>query len=93
MQLLPCPFCGPRDEPEFHFAADAGQHRPSPSSEVPDRDWADYLYGAEASSGVAREIWVHLTCGEFFLLTRDTVSRAVLDSAVLPARTPSEGAA
>lgn len=86
MQIFPCPFCGPRDETEFHFAAEAGKHRPEPAPEVTDAAWADYLYGADAPKGRAQEVWVHLTCGEFLVLTRDTVTREVLDVAALPGR-------
>ena len=86
MQRFPCPFCGPRDETEFHFAAEAGKHRPEPAPEVPDADWADYLYGTDAPKGAAREVWVHLTCGEFFVMTRDTLTRAVIGADTLPGR-------
>ena len=86
MQRFPCPFCGLRDETEFHFAAESGKIRPEPAPDVSDAQWAEYLYGADAVKGVAREVWVHLTCGEFFVLTRDTVTRDVLDSVALPGR-------
>ncbi|MBY6115930.1 sarcosine oxidase subunit delta [Mameliella alba] len=86
MQRFPCPFCGLRDETEFHFAAEAGKHRPEPAPGVDDASWADYLYAADAPKGSSREVWVHLTCGEFFVMTRDTVTREVLDSAALPGR-------
>ena len=87
MQRFPCPFCGPRDETEFHFAAEAGKQRPEPAPEVSDAAWADYLHGNDAPKGVAREVWVHLTCGEFFVMTRDTTTRAVIASDALPGRT------
>lgn len=86
MQLFPCPFCGPRDESEFHFATEAGKARPEPAGAVSDQEWADYLYSRSAPRGPAREVWVHLTCGEFFVMTRDSVSRAVLDVQALPGR-------
>lgn len=86
MQVFRCPFCGPRDETEFHFAAEAGKARPEPSEAVTDRAWADYLFANTAPRGAAREVWVHLTCGEFFVMTRDTVSRAVHGSEALPGR-------
>lgn len=87
MQRFPCPFCGLRDETEFHFAAEAGKERPEPAPEVPDVAWADYLYLNAAPRGQAREVWMHLTCGEFFVMTRDTVSREVTASEALPGRT------
>ena len=86
MQLFTCPFCGPREETEFHFAAEAGKARPEPAEEVSDADWADYLYLNDAPKGAAREVWVHATCGEFFVITRDTVTRDIGDVQALPGR-------
>lgn len=86
MQQFPCPFCGLRDETEFSFAAEAGKVRPAPAPEVSDAVWADYLYGLDAPRGPAREVWIHLTCGEFFLMTRDTVTREVSAVEALPGR-------
>ncbi len=84
MQLFPCPFCGPRDETEFHFAVEAGHARPEPATEVSDDDWADYIYTNRSPKGEAREIWIHVTCGEYFILARDTVTRVVHGSEPLP---------
>ncbi len=86
MQLFSCPFCGPREETEFHFAAEAGKRRPEPAETATDAAWADYLYMNDAPRGPAREVWVHLTCGEFFVMTRDTVTREVTRVAALPGR-------
>lgn len=86
MQIFPCPFCGARDEREFQFAAEADNPRPEPAAEVTDADWAAYLYATTAPRGAAREIWLHLTCGEYFLMTRDTITREVLGSDALPGR-------
>lgn len=86
MQIFTCPFCGPRDETEFHFGAEAGKARPEPAPEVSDAAWAEYLYMNDAPRGPAREVWVHLTCGEFFVMERDTVTRAVLSVSALPGR-------
>lgn len=77
MQLFPCPFCGPRDETEFHFVTETGKPRPEPAGEVSDREWAHYLYYNRVPKGASAEIWVHLTCGEYFLLHRDTVTREI----------------
>lgn len=84
MQIFPCPFCGPRDETEFHFAVEAGHARPEPAGEVSDADWADYLYLYKAPKGASCEVWLHTTCGEYFLMTRDTLSRDVLSAEALP---------
>jgi sarcosine oxidase subunit delta len=84
MQTFPCPFCGPRDETEFHFATEAGKPRPDGTGPVEDADWAAYLYGKQAPRGTSAEVWLHVTCGDYFVMTRDTVTRAVLGSDALP---------
>ncbi|MCE8009411.1 sarcosine oxidase subunit delta [Aestuariivita sp.] len=78
MQLFPCPFCGDRDEREFHFAAEAGKSRPDTTGAVSDAEWATYLYAQRNDKGPVREVWVHLTCAELFVLERDSVTMAVL---------------
>ena len=80
MQLFPCPFCGLRAETECHFGAEAGKTRPEPAADVSAADWARYLHAKKNPKGPAREIWVHETCGEFFLLERDTVTHEVTGS-------------
>ncbi|MGE0502274.1 MAG: sarcosine oxidase subunit delta [Rhizobiaceae bacterium] len=80
MQLFPCPFCGPRDETEFQFGAEAGKTRPEPAPDVDPGRWSAYLYGKKNPKGPAREIWVHLTCGEYFLMERDTATHVVAGS-------------
>ena len=80
MQLCPCPFCGLRVETEFHFGAEAGKSRPEPAAEVSDERWATYLHAAANPKGATREIWVHLTCGEFFALERDSITHVVVGS-------------
>jgi sarcosine oxidase subunit delta len=81
MQLFPCPFCGKRAETEFSYAAEAGKTRPE--GDVSDVAWSRYLYAENNPRGATREIWVHLTCGEYFVMERDTVTHAVKSSASL----------
>ena len=81
MQLFPCPFCGPRPEMEFEFGAQAGKTRPE--GEISDAAWSLYLYGESNPRGPSREIWKHATCGDFFLMERDTLTLAVLSTARL----------
>ncbi|MFN3545945.1 MAG: sarcosine oxidase subunit delta [Mesorhizobium sp.] len=82
MQLFPCPFCGPRDETEFQFATEAGKTRPEPAGEVSAERWASYLYLKDNPKGATREVRLHSTCGEFFVMERDTVTHAVAGSPV-----------
>ena len=88
MQLFPCPFCGPRDETEFQFATEAGKARPEPAAEVSAERWAKYLYLKNNPKGATREVWLHATCGEFFLMQRDTVTHAVMGSQPLVGSDP-----
>ena len=80
MQLFPCPFCGLRAETEFFFAGEAGTLRPEPAGEVNDEAWADYLHFNDNAKGMASEVWVHPTCGEFFAMTRHTLSHEVVET-------------
>jgi sarcosine oxidase subunit delta len=88
MQIFCCPFCGPRDETEFHYGTEAGIRRPD-GAEVSAEGWADYLYFRGNPKGSTREVWVHLTCGEFFVMERDSVTHDVARSFV---STPSDTA-
>jgi sarcosine oxidase subunit delta len=85
MQLFECPFCGPRPETEFHFGGEAGNIRPEPADATPvsAEAWTSYLYINANPKGPTREIWVHLTCAEFFVLERDTLTHAVAASIAL----------
>ena len=77
MQLFPCPFCGPRDEREFHFAGEAGKTRPDTTGAVSDAAWTAYLHDQRNDKGHVREIWMHLPCREIFVMERDSVTMAV----------------
>ena len=75
MQIFTCPFCGPRPETEFHFGGDAGNVRPSFEASM--NDWTDYLFFRHNRKGTTREIWMHLSCREAFMMERDTVTHDV----------------
>jgi sarcosine oxidase subunit delta len=82
MNLFPCPFCGPRDEAEFHYGGEVGNDRPS-GVDVSAEAWANYLFMRTSPKGTTREIWVHANCGEFFVMQRDTLTHTVLGSQAL----------
>ena len=88
MQIFTCPFCGPRDEREFHFAGEAGKRRPDTTGPISDADWASYVHTQRNDMGRAREVWRHLTCHELFIMERDTVSMDVLATIPLRKDTP-----
>lgn len=87
MQRFPCPFCGPRDEREFHFVAEAGKTRPDTAARISDADWAAYLHMHRNEKGHVREVWMHTTCAELFLMERDSVTMDVLGTETLRAET------
>jgi sarcosine oxidase, subunit delta len=89
MQIFTCPFCGSRDESEFHYGGEAGNTRPDGAG-VPAERWARYLYMRTNPKGATREVWVHLTCGEFFVMERDSVGHQVRASHALGGADKSE---
>lgn len=79
MLQIPCPWCGPRDEPEFRCGGEAHLTRPEPWDQVSDQEWADYLFFRKNPKGVALERWVHRHgCGQWFNLARSTVTHQIL---------------
>jgi sarcosine oxidase subunit delta len=78
MQRFPCPFCGLRDEREFHYLAEPGKVRPSPRAEVSEETWAAYLYDVTNAKGRVREVWLHLPCAEMVVMERDSMTMEVM---------------
>lgn len=75
MLLIPCPFCGPRAEPEFRCAGES--HIARPPLSCTDAEWANYLYMRQNPKGIHYERWLHLTCGLWFNVARSTVSHEI----------------
>jgi heterotetrameric sarcosine oxidase delta subunit len=79
MLLIPCPWCGPRDEAEFRYGGEAHIVRPKDPDALGDAEWADYLFMRANPRGRARERWVHgVGCRRWFNLARDTVTHEIL---------------
>ena len=78
MMLIPCPFCGPRDENEFRCADEGHIVRPEPYSGVTKEAWADYLFYRDNPKGLVVERWRHqFGCGLWFNVVRDTVTHEI----------------
>jgi heterotetrameric sarcosine oxidase delta subunit len=76
MNILPCPWCGDREETEFYFGGETTAVRPAFG--CTDEEWADYLYFRDNPRGRAKELWCHSWgCGEWFVVGRDTASHEV----------------
>jgi heterotetrameric sarcosine oxidase delta subunit len=79
MLLIPCPWCGRRDEAEFRYGGEAHIARPADPGALDDAAWADYLYLRDNPKGLIAERWVHSAgCRRWFNLLRDTVSHRIL---------------
>ena len=78
MQLIACPWCGPREEIEFSYGGQADVPYPSDPSALTDEQWAEFLFFRDNSKGPIRERWVHTHgCRRWFDLTRDTVTHDI----------------
>jgi sarcosine oxidase, subunit delta len=73
MMLLNCPWCGPRDEPEFTCGGPA--HVVRPALDCDDPAWGDYLFFRDNPKGAHQERWRHtFGCGRWFNIARNTVT-------------------
>ena len=78
MILIPCPWCGDRDETEFSYGGQAGVAYPSDQAALTDEEWARFLFFRDNPRGASTERWVHTHgCRRWFELTRDTVSHEI----------------
>ena len=81
MLLIPCPWCGRRDEIEFQCGGQSHMVRPEPYQEVSDPQWGAYLFMRDNPKGWFRERWVHVHgCRQWFNIVRDTVTHQILIS-------------
>lgn len=79
MLRIPCPWCGLRDEIEFHYGGQAEVARPADPEAASDEAWAEYLFMRDNPKGVFAERWVHAAgCRRWFNLLRHTVSHSIL---------------
>ena len=79
MLLIPCPWCGPRDESEFDCGGEAHLARPQEPSGLDDAAWAAYLFLRTNPKGLHRERWVHrYGCRRWFNVLRHTVTHQII---------------
>jgi methylglutamate dehydrogenase subunit B len=80
MMLIPCPWCGPRNQIEFTYGGDATVRRPP--HEAPAAAWFAYVYLRDNPKGPHDELWLHSGgCRSWFKLRRDTSTHDILSSA------------
>ncbi|WP_328666041.1 sarcosine oxidase subunit delta family protein [Streptomyces sp. NBC_00322] len=79
MLLIPCPWCGPRDEAEFHYGGQAHVPYPEDSAALTDPEWARYLFFRDNPKGPFAERWTHASgCRRWFNAVRDTATNEIL---------------
>ena len=54
MLVIPCPYCGEREETEFSYGNEAHIERPKDSDALDDAAWADYVFMQSNVKGAAR---------------------------------------
>ena len=81
MLRIPCPYCGPRDETEFHYGGQAHVPYPADPDALDDAAWAEYLFVRDNPKGPFAERWVHSAgCRRWFNVVRDTATHEVIAS-------------
>ncbi len=89
MLLIPCPWCGVRDESEFSYGGEAHIARPQDPQAPSDAQWADYLFMRKNPRGPHLEQWHHTQgCRRWFNVERDTVSYKIKSSYKIGERPP-----
>lgn len=79
MQLIPCPWCGPREEVEFHYGGEAHVDYPAEPAALSDEEWAKFVFFRDNPRGPFAERWSHVAgCRRWFNAVRDTRSYELL---------------
>jgi heterotetrameric sarcosine oxidase delta subunit len=75
VQLIDCPWCGLREEAEFHYGGQAHVAYPEDPTALTDEQWAHYLFFRDNPKGPFAERWCHAAgCRRWFNAVRDTAS-------------------
>ncbi|OON72734.1 sarcosine oxidase subunit delta family protein [Streptomyces tsukubensis] len=93
MQLIPCPWCGDREEAEFHYGGQADVPYPADPPSLSDAEWAEFVFFRDNPEGPFQERWVHTAgCRRWFNAVRDTSTHTLLSVHRVGER-PPDGAA
>ncbi|MDX2812398.1 sarcosine oxidase subunit delta [Streptomyces sp. PA03-5A] len=85
MLLIPCPWCGPRDEAEFHYGGQAHLAYPRDPAALTDEEWARHLFFRDNPKGPFAERWMHTAgCRRWFDAVRDTATNRFVTGASAP---------
>jgi heterotetrameric sarcosine oxidase delta subunit len=76
--LIPCPWCGDREDIEFKYGGSAQVAYPADPASVDDATWARFVFYRPNPKGTMAERWVHTAgCRRWFNLVRDTVTHEI----------------
>lgn len=79
--LVPCPWCGEREEDEFRYGGAAGIPYPLEPDALDDRDWSRFVFFRPNPKGPFHERWVHQHgCRRWFAVVRDTATHEILST-------------
>ncbi len=79
MQLITCPYCGPREEIEYHYGGQAHVAYPVDTASLSDAEWAETLFFRDNPKGPFAERWLHSAgCRRWFNAIRDTATHQML---------------
>ncbi len=78
MFIISCPWCGERQEHEFHCGGEAHIARPLETEKLSDEEWGDYVFMRTNPKGLHFERWCHEHgCRRWFNIARDTVTHEI----------------
>ena len=81
MFQIRCPYCGPRDEPEFKYGGQAHVAYPADPELLSHEEWARFLFFRDNSMGRYAERWNHAAgCRRWFNVIRDNQSHELVGS-------------
>lgn len=93
MKLIHCPWCGAREEVEFHYGGQAHIGYPAEPAVLTDQAWAEYLFFRDNPMGRFAERWLHSAgCRRWFNAVRDTATHRFLSVPGASVAAPGEGA-
>lgn len=79
MLLIPCPWCGPREEAEFRYGGQAHISYPDDPWQLDDTAWGNYLYTRANPQGEFTERWFHAHgCRSWCNVRRHTVTNEIV---------------
>ena len=78
MMLIPCPYCGSRNEDEFVCWSESEPRRPKDPFALDDAAWVDYVFNHTNPKGWSRERWWHARgCRRWIEIERNTLTHEI----------------